>query len=110
MKLGVKLNLILFVVFFVIILINGIFLSNILQNNAEQEVANQALILMETMTSVREYTGDQVNVGTIKKLSPNLEIDGEFIKVSVPGYSASEVFRNLRKREQYSDFCIKKQP
>lgn len=107
MKLGVKLNLILFSVFFVVILINGLFLSNVLQENAEEEVANQALVLIETITSVREYTGDQVNVGAIKKLSPNLDINGEFIKVSVPAYSAGEVFRNLRKREQYSDFLYK---
>ncbi len=107
LKLGVKLNLILLSVFLVIILINGLLLSNILQKNAEQEVKDKALVLMETMTSVREYTSQQVNQGTIKKLSPDLEIDGQFIKTSVPGYSAREVFSNLREREQYSDFFYK---
>jgi HAMP domain-containing protein len=107
LKLGFKLNLILLSVFLIIILINGLVLSNILQKKAEQEVQDKALVLMETMLSVREYTAKQVNEGTIKKLSPNLEIDGQFIKTSVPGYSAREVFRNLQKRELYSDFFYK---
>ena len=107
LKLGVKLNLILLSVFLVIILINGLLLSNVLQKNAEQEVKDKALVLIEVMTSVREYTSKQVNEGTIKKLSPALEIDGQFAKTSVPGYSAREVFSNLQEREQYSDFFYK---
>ena len=107
LKLGVKLNLILLSVFLIIILINGLILSNVLQKNAEQEVKDKALVLIETMTSVREYTDKQVNQGTIKPLSPDLEIDGQFIKTSVPGYSAREVFNNLQTRDQYSDFFYK---
>lgn len=107
LKLGVKLNLILLSVFLIIILINGLILSNVLQKNAEQEVKDKALVLIETMTSVREYTDKQVNQGTIKPLSPDLEIDGQFIKTSVPGYSAREVFSNLQTRDQYSDFFYK---
>ncbi len=107
LKLGVKLNLILLSVFLVIILLNGLLLSNVLQKNAEQEVKDKALVLIEVMTSVREYTSKQVNEGTIKKLSPALEIDGQFAKTSVPGYSAREVFSNLQKRDQYSDFFYK---
>jgi HAMP domain-containing protein len=107
LKLGLKLNLILLSVFLIIILINGLVLSNVLQKKAEQEVQDKASILMETMLSVREYTSKQVNEGTVKKLSPNLEIDGQFIKTSIPGYSAREVFRNLQKRELYSDFFYK---
>lgn len=104
LKLGVKLNLILLSVCLIIILITGLLLSNVLQKNAEQEVKDKALVLIETMTSVREYTTKQVNQGTIKKLSPELELDGQFIKTSVPAYSANEVFENLQNREQYSDF------
>lgn len=107
LKLGVKLNLILLSVFLIIVLINGLLLSNILQKNAEQEVKDKALVLIETMTSVREYTSKQVNQNTIKKLSPELELDGQFIKTSVPAYSANEVFSNLQNREQYSDFFYK---
>jgi len=107
LKLGIKLNLILFSVFLVLILINSLVLSNILQNNAQQQVKDKALVLIESMTSVREYTNQQVNEGTIKKLSPDLELDGQFIKTSVPGYSAREVFNNFQKRDQYSDFFYK---
>ncbi|WP_299411356.1 DUF3365 domain-containing protein [Acaryochloris sp. IP29b_bin.148] len=107
LKLGVKLNLILLSVFLIIVLINGLLLSNILQKNAEQEVKDKALVLIETMTSVREYTSRNVTQNTIKKLSPELELDGQFIKTSVPAYSANEVFNNLQSREQYSDFFYK---
>lgn len=106
-KLGIKLNLVLLSVFLVIVLINSIVLSNILQNNAEQQIKDKALVLIESMTSVREYTNQQVNEGTIKKLAPDLELDGQFIKTSVPGYSAREVFNNFQKRDQYSDFFYK---
>ncbi|ABW31148.1 conserved hypothetical protein [Acaryochloris marina MBIC11017] len=104
LKLGVKLNLILLSVFLVIILMNGLLLSSVLQRNAEQEVKDKALVLIETMTAVREYTNKQVSKDTIKALSPNLEIDGQFIKTSIPAYSANEVFSNLQRRKKYSDF------
>lgn len=107
LKLGVKLNLILLSVFLIIILINGLLLSNVLQKNAEQEVRDKALVLIETMNSVREYTNDSVN-RDMKTLSPDLEINnGQFIKTSVPAYSANEVFSNFQDREQYSDFFYK---
>jgi HAMP domain-containing protein len=55
------------------------------------------------MTSVREYTSAQIN----PELSPRLETETKFLPQTVPGYSAREVFENLRKREEYNDFFYK---
>lgn len=102
-KLSGKLNLIIAIVFFVIIVINGFILSQILQNDAEKEVASKAALLIETMGAVRDYTSTQVN----PELAPRLETEEQFLPQTVPGYSAREVFENLRKQEQYSDFFYK---
>jgi HAMP domain-containing protein len=55
------------------------------------------------MGSVRDYTSTQIN----PELAPRLETEDQFLPQTVPGYSAREVFENLRKREQYRDFFYK---
>lgn len=102
-KLGVKLNLILGLVFLIIVGINGLVLSQILQQNAERDITSRAALLIETMGAVRDYTSDQIN----PELAPRLETEDQFLPQTVPGYSAREVFENLRKREQYNDFFYK---
>jgi HAMP domain-containing protein len=102
-KLGAKLNLLLLIVFLIIVIINGVILSQILQKNAEQEIASKAALLIETMGSVRDYTSTQIN----PELAPRLETEEQFLRQTVPGYSAREVFENLRKRDQYKDFFYK---
>ena len=103
LKLGTKLNLLLFLIFLVIVTTSGWALSVILQHYAEQEVASQAFLLLETMGSVRDYTSNQVN----PELASRLETEERFLPQTVPGYSAREVFEGLRSREQYSDFFYK---
>jgi HAMP domain-containing protein len=102
-KLSGKLNLILLVIFFIIVVVNGFILSQILQNNAEREIASKASLLIETMGAVRDYTSAQIN----PQLAHRLETEEQFLPQTVPGYSAREVFENLRKRENYSDFFYK---
>jgi HAMP domain-containing protein len=102
-KLGIKLNLILGLVFLIIVGINGLVLSQILQQNAERDITSRAALLIETMGAVRDYTSEQIN----PELAPRLETEDQFLPQTVPGYSAREVFENLRKREQYNDFFYK---
>lgn len=103
LKLGMKLNLILLIVFLVVVVLNGLVLSQILRGNAQQQVTNQALVLIETMDSVRDYTREQVN----PELADRLESEEQFLPQTVPGYSAREVFEYLRKRTDYTDFFYK---
>jgi HAMP domain-containing protein len=102
-KLSEKLNLILLIIVLIVVGINGLVLSQVLQNNAEREVTSKAALLIETMGAVRDYTSNQVN----PELAPRLETEDQFLPQTVPGYSAREVFENLRKNEQYNDFFYK---
>jgi HAMP domain-containing protein len=103
LTLSTKLNLLLLLIFVGVVAASGLVLSEVLGRNAEKTVASQALTLIETMSSVREYTDTEVN----PELAPRLETDEWFLPQTVPAYSAREVFENLRRREQYSDFFYK---
>ncbi len=101
MKLAQKFTILLFTVFLVGILASGAALATILGYNAENTVASKALMLMETMNSVRSYTSDQIN----PELSDRLSV--EFLPETVPAYSAREVFEHLRTDSEYNAFFYK---
>ncbi len=83
------------------ILLSHVTLSTVLRKNAEAEVTKTALLLMETMNSVRSYTSDNVKPELIDRL------DTQFLPETVPAYSAREVFENLRKSSDYNEFFYK---
>lgn len=83
------------------IVLSSVTLSNVLRRNAEAEVTDTALLLMETMNSVRDYTSDRVKPELIDRL------DTQFLPETVPAYSAREVFENLRKNSAYNEFFYK---
>lgn len=103
LKLGTKLNFLLLLIFLGVVGTSGLALSKILGDNAKEKVASQAFLLLETMSSVRDYTADQIN----PQLAPRLEKEDLFLPQTVPAYSAREVFEKLRTREQYSNFFYK---
>ncbi|MGI2905859.1 c-type heme family protein [Tolypothrix sp. VBCCA 56010] len=81
--------------------LSGFTLSYVLKQNAMHDITSTALMLMETMTSVREYTNTQVQ--------PLLEnqLETEFLPQTVPAYSAREIFDHLRTNLKYRDFFYK---
>ncbi|MGF1932946.1 MAG: c-type heme family protein [Nostoc sp. ChiQUE02] len=81
--------------------LSGFALSSLLRENAKQDISSTALMLMQTMSSVRKYTSTQVNPELVDKLAT------EFLPQSVPAYSAREVFEILRKTPDYRDFFYK---
>lgn len=103
LKIGTKFNLLLILVFIISIIGSGIALSSVFQQKAQNEVTTKALILIKTMNSVRKYTSDQIN----PLLAARLETESTFIPETVPAYSATEVFENLRKNEEYKNFLYK---
>lgn len=103
LKLGTKLNLLLGVILLSLTISSGIILSMMLQNYAEQVVADRASMLIETMNSIRNYTSTQVQ----PELSSRLETEEVFLPQTVPAYSAREVFEHLRNQEEYSQFFYK---
>ncbi|KYC36017.1 histidine kinase [Scytonema hofmannii PCC 7110] len=96
-----KLTILLSIVVIVGLSLGGLALSAVLRHNAKQEITATALLIMETMSSVRDYTNQQVNL----ELADKLAVD--FVPQSVPAYSAREVFEVLRKRTEYKDFFYK---
>ena len=73
--------------------------TQLLQNNAKQEVLRNAGLMMEAALSIRGYTVTQVK--------PHLEsqLAETFLPQTVPAYAATETFNTLRKK--YPDFTYK---
>ncbi|ASC73843.1 uncharacterized protein XM38_048170 [Halomicronema hongdechloris C2206] len=101
LRLGQKFTLLLVLVFLAGIVASGVALSTVLNRSAQAQVTTKALMLMETMNSVREYTSSQVQ--------PELEarLASEFLPETVPAYSAREVFETFRANPAYGDFFYK---
>lgn len=103
LKLTTKFSIMLIVIFIGGIAISGAALSKALEHRAEKEVTSQALLLIDSMSAVRSYTNDHVN----PLLAARLETDPVFIPETVPAFSATEVFENLRRNEDYKSFFYK---
>lgn len=91
MSLFIKFNLILILVFAVALVPAGYISSSLLQKNARTQIIQNARIMMETALATRGYTNKQIK----PLLAPRLA--DEFLPQSVPAYSATEIFNNLRE-------------
>lgn len=90
MKLLLKFNLV-FIVIFAVGLAAAAYLSwNLLERNARDEIAENARLMMEAALATRGYTSKQVQ----PLLATQLKYT--FLPQSVPAYSATEVFNDLR--------------
>ena len=101
MKLLVKFTLIFIVVFGVGLVLAGWASRRFLQQNAEEQVQQQARLMMETMLSARTYTTKQ-----IKPLLVAVQVrDKLFLPQTVPAYAATESFNYLRA--SYPEYMYK---
>ncbi|MEO1590848.1 MAG: DUF3365 domain-containing protein [Cyanobacteria bacterium J06632_22] len=101
LKLGQKFTLMLLAVFVSGIIMSGIALDRLLNYTAQAELTTKALMLMETMNAVREYTVAEVR----PELAERSEV--EFLPETVPSYSAHTVFETLHSNPEYQDFFYK---
>jgi HAMP domain-containing protein len=92
MKLIVKFNLVLLLIFAIGFAATGFVSHRLLQRNAQEEILENARIMMEAALAVRSYTSTQIK--------PLLEtqIKYSFLPQSVPAYSANEYFKQLQKK------------
>ena len=102
-SLGAKFNLILLSVFVLGSAAGYVSLQYVMQKRSQQQVANDADMLLKTMNAVRDYTSQ--NVGPHLKLMQ--ETSPNFIAETVPGFSAREVFEQLRGKAGYNDYAYK---
>jgi HAMP domain-containing protein len=96
-----KFTVLLLIILVVGLSLSGLILSSLLRQNATNEVASKALALIDTMSSVRQYTVTQIT----PELSDKLQT--KFLPQTVAGYSAREVFDILRQKPEYRDFFYK---
>jgi protein-histidine pros-kinase len=99
MKIRTKLNLVLLAVFAVSLVVVGWMSYRVLRDNARQEVAQHAGIMLEAALSMRHYTVQQV------KPLLEMQLQRAFLPQSVPAYAATEIFQALRA--QYADYTYK---
>lgn len=99
MKLILKFNLVLLVVFVIGFLATGFISYRLLQQNAKQEIVENARIMMEAALAVRTYTNTQIRplLATQNKYS--------FVPQSVAAYSAAQYFLQLHKK--FTDYSYK---
>ncbi|MGB3512951.1 MAG: DUF3365 domain-containing protein [Microcoleaceae cyanobacterium] len=101
LKLSHKFNILLIVVFLAGTILAGSSLAALLNYSSQQEITSKALVLQDTILSVRDYTENQVR--------PELEQQAktEFLPQTVPSYSAREVFEKFRQNPNYREFFYK---
>jgi protein-histidine pros-kinase len=91
MKLLLKINIIMVIVFVLGLLAAYTVADRLLQQNAQAEIQDAARIMMESALAVRAYT-----VSQIKPLL-DTQMRYKFLPQTVPSYSATEYFNILRK-------------
>src|SRR6201988_5540317 len=99
MKLLLKFNLVLFLVFAVGLVTTGFVCQRLLRKNEKAEIMENARIMIEAAIAVRTYTATQIK--------PLLEtqIKYSFLPQSVPAYSANSYFGQLQKK--FPDYSYK---
>jgi HAMP domain-containing protein len=93
MRLKLKFNLILILVFLLGLAVSAQVSHDILRKNAREEVIRHANLILEAALAVRSYTVSQVK--------PHLELQlmRVFLPQSVPAFAAAETMGELRKKQ-----------
>jgi protein-histidine pros-kinase len=99
MSLFAKFNLILLGVFTAALIPAAYLARSVMERNAQQQVLENAGIMMQTALASRTYTSKQIS----PLLKPMLE--EKFIPQSVPAYSATEIFNYVR--ESHPEYSYK---
>ncbi len=91
-----------------IVFLSGMLLSSIglwttIRHEAEEDITGRAELLMQTMNSVRDYTSNHIQ----PLLAKQEQTATQFIKETVPSFSARTVFDAFRDRPEYSSFFYK---
>ena len=99
MKLLLKFNLVFVALFLLGIAASGYISWQLLQKNAQEEIAENARLIMSAALAVRSYTNTQI------KPLLQTQMVYKFLPQSVPAYSATEVLDELRKK--YPNYSYK---
>src|SRR3954447_2720344 len=100
MKLLLKFNLILTLLFGAALLLVAHFAREFQVDNARHQVVAQAQLMIESARAIRDYTNVEV-----KPLLNKVPDQAEFIRQTVPAYSATSMFNRVRK--MYPEYAYK---
>lgn len=100
-QLAQKLTIVLCATFAIGTILSGIFVTLMVNQTAEHEISSKALMLMETMNSVRTYSNNQIR----PKLADRMAT--EFLPESISAFATQAVFEQLRKNPQYQEFLYR---
>lgn len=103
LKLGAKFTVLVAIVFVVGILVGGFVLWQALFRLSQAEISAKGLLLIDTMTSVRDYTSTHIQ----PLLKDRIQTDPKFVAESVPAFSAITVFETLRANPDYNNFLYR---
>lgn len=103
LSLSTRFTLILSGVFLIGITIGGLAYWRTLQTKAQQEIAAQGTLLIETMNAVRGYTSTHVK----PLLADDLANSAQFIPETVPAFSARTVFESFQSQPGFESFLYK---
>jgi len=101
MKLLAKFNLIFILLFGVGWVVAGYLANRFLQANARDQVVQQAELMIDTASSMRNYTSEQI----APLLEPAQARSSTFLPQQIPFYAATTSFNYLRKT--YPDYTYK---
>jgi methyl-accepting chemotaxis protein len=90
-------------VFLVGIALGGFAFWTTTQQRAQEEIASQGLLMIETMNAVRGYTSKNVRPLLVDQLAAS----PVFISETVPAFSARSVFENFRSQEDFSAYLYR---
>ena len=93
LTLGKKLTLLLVVIFLGGLVFSGSALYFVLYSNAEHQISSEGKLLLQTMSSVRDYTHNQI----APELNSRTNLEEEFLPEAIPAYAASEIFKIFRE-------------
>ena len=102
-KISTKFNLLVILMFIIGIFLSGSAFWGTLEHRAEAEVSSKALIVMETVNGVRNYTQDRVS----PLLNERIETQAKFTPETIPTFAAREVFEYFRKNPDYAQYLYK---
>lgn len=100
MKLLAKFNLILFVLFGTGLFLVSHYAHEFLLSNARSQILSQAQLMVESARATRDYTNQE-----LKPLLNRIKDEPEFIRQTVPAYSATSTFGRVQK--SYPEYAYK---
>jgi methyl-accepting chemotaxis protein len=103
LKLGTQFTIVLSIVFLCSSLLSYGILSQVQRNTAERTVTEQAMVMMNTLNSLRSHHANEV----LPWMTVENDTLAEFVPETVPSYVVRQVFEQFRQKEEFKRYLYK---